>query len=62
MSKEDAFSFNREISKLEVESSLEGADEKFKRIYKGYRNECLGFINRIIEKVSYYLEFTYNIS
>lgn len=57
MNKEDASSFNREISKLKAESSLEEVEEKFRKLCEGYRNKYSRFINGIIGKARHYFAF-----
>lgn len=58
MSKEDAAQFNRELSRLKSESSLEEAKEKFKLLCEEYKNKYPRFINSISQKAEHYLVFT----
>lgn len=58
MSKEDATQFNRELSKLKSESSLEEAEEGFRLLCERYKDKYPRFINNIISKAEHYLAFT----
>jgi putative transposase len=58
MNQIDSTQFNRELSKLRSESSLEEAKEKFILLFEGYKNKYSRFINNIMQKAEHYLIFT----